>query len=192
VTGEKPTKKKAPEDKLVEKGLECVIQKWNDEFTTTMYKLIVFTGLRPKHAFKLLTTWDKSRLEILGKVAVYDTEGLFRGRIKQVPERLCMPTEFARKLKKFRSELKAKTYEDRLNISDWKTKPPGCDIPKISAQFLRVWFENFMKRHDIEPDYRKYFMGHSIPGVTAKHYEDIVEFAPEEYEKIVDKFPIPA
>lgn len=97
-----------------------------------------------------------------------------------------MPAEFAKKLKRFELQ-KIGTYKSRLQPSRWK---PPKDNP-VSAVRIRAWFQNFAISNGIPPDIIEFIVGHRPVGTGQAHYWNNIKHATENYEKIVDKFPIP-
>ncbi|MEM2120968.1 MAG: integrase [Archaeoglobaceae archaeon] len=174
-------------DEEVAKVLSWIREKWNDEFTEMFYKLIVFSGIRNEHAYKLLTTFDPNYLEIRDNVARYRTEEI--GTAIKRSFYAFMPADFAKKLKRFKDVLDLPAYESRINPKMWKPKKPEWQKSWVNGHNLRKWFANFLKRHGVELIYRKFFMGHSI-GAVLEHYEVLEENSWKEYAKVVDKFPI--
>ena len=174
-------------DKHVAEVYEWIKEKWNDEATEMIYKLIVYSGLRLEHAYRMLKTFNPKNLEFKGNMARYPTEEIsteIKGSFYAF-----MPAEFARKLKKIKLKYDVSTYENRINPKRWKPKKEEWQNSWINAKNLRKWFENFCKRNKVELLYRKFFMGHSTRAVI-EHYEQMEDLSWDEYAKIVDKFPI--
>ncbi len=174
-------------DKHIIEVLRWIEEKWDEE-TVLLYKLLVFSGLRLEHAIRVLETFDERHLEFKGRVARYPTE-MIATEIKGSFYAF-MPAEFARKLRRIKFTIQYYTIENRLNPKKWKPKKEEWQRSWINAKNIRKWFENFCKRHGVELLYRKFFMGHSTRAVI-EHYEQMEDLSWNEYEKIVDKFPIP-
>ncbi|MDI9609880.1 MAG: integrase [Archaeoglobales archaeon] len=118
-----PEATKEEADKDIKKALEWIKEKWdNDEFTVNFFKLIVFSGIRDDHAYKLLTTFDPANLEINEKL------GIARYRTMKIGTKIkrsfyaFMPLEFAKKLKRYENVLDLSTYRNRINPKQWKPK----------------------------------------------------------------------
>ncbi|WP_456477894.1 integrase [Geoglobus ahangari] len=177
-------------DEDIRKAYEWIKEKW-DEKTLMLFKLLVFSGLRFEHAVELLRTFDPKKLEIRGSVARYPTFQI--GKRIKLSYYAFMPAEFARKLRRINFEYKPNTYKDRLNPKKWKPERREWQESRVSVKAIREWFQNFCKKYKVEYAYREYFMGHSLTkaGMGAERYEWMEDNAWEEYEKIVNKFPIP-
>jgi len=175
-------------DKHVAEVYKWIKEKWGDEETETLYKLIVFSGLRLEHAYRLLKTFNPKNLEFKGRVARYPTEEIsteIKGSFYAF-----MPSAFAKKLRRLKLEHSVSTYENRINPRRWKPPKKEWQSSWVNAKNLRKWFENFCKRNGVELLYRKFFMGHSTRAVI-EHYEQMEDLSWSEYAKIVDEFPIP-
>ncbi len=193
---EKEEKKEAEEEEEEEKifltneqvaeAYKLVKEKWKDEATELLFKLIVFSGIRFEHAYRILKTFNPKKLEFHGDVAVYPTGDVAKGY--KLSFYAFMPAEFAKKLKRFDKLLAEGTYKSRLQPSRWK---PPKDNP-ASVVRLRSWFQNFARgQHNLKFEAVEYMVGHKPQTVAERHYLDLFNTALEEYRKIVDKFPIP-
>jgi len=69
-------------DEEVKEAYEWIKQKWDDE-TVMLFELIVYSGIRLKHALRMLKTFDYRKLEFNGDVARYPMEGITTGE-KQI------------------------------------------------------------------------------------------------------------
>ncbi|ADC66173.1 SSV1 integrase, C-fragment [Ferroglobus placidus DSM 10642] len=183
-TGNKKGEKIFLTDKDVVKCFKLIKEKWNDEVTINLYKLLVFSGIRLEHAYRLLESFDKRKLIIEGKVAMYPIEEITKGHKKGYFAFL--PAEFARKLEKY-DMMKLAAYKSRLTPKQWK---PPVDSP-VSPIRIRAWFQNFAIEHGVKTEALRFIVGHSPATVGEAHYYNLKKIAKEEYKKIVDKFPIP-
>lgn len=149
-------------DMHVAEVYEWIKEKWDEE-TEILYKLLVYSGIRLEHAYRMLKTFNPANLEFHGNMARYSTTDIatsIKGSFYAF-----MPAEFARKLRKLELPLDVQSYENRINPKRWKPKKPEWQASWVNAKGLRKWFENFCKRHGVELLYRKFFMGHSTRAV---------------------------
>jgi len=171
-------------DKDIKEAYKLIKEKWKDEATEALFKLLVFSGLRFEHAYKMLSEFDKRKLIVEGKIAMYPIEHLVKGKKKGYFA--FMPAEFAKKLKKY-DLLKKTAYFSRLQPSRWK---PPEDNP-VSAVRIRSWFQNFAIENGVRTEALRFIVGHSALTIGEAHYYNMRKIAKEEYSKIVDEFPIP-
>ena len=186
----KPAKKKGEKkiflrDEDIRKGLELIEEKWEDKTTTTLYKLMVFSGIRLEHAYKVLKTFDDQYLIIEEDIAYYPIEEIARG--KKLAYLVFMPSSFAETIERPKRMFTIPVYRDRLNPLRWKP-PQNCPISSIR---IRSWWMNFVTKNGMKREAREFIVGHKPGDVTGQHYLDLKNLAIEEYKKIVDKFPIP-
>ena len=172
-------------DEDIKEAYRLIQEKWNDEATTTLFKLMVFSGIRLEHAYKILQTFDPKKLVIEGDIAYYPFEELTKGKKKGY----CafMPAKFAKKLKRFDNLLGYGSYKNRLNPRRWKPKE---DNPTTPVR-IRSWFQNFAIDNDLKPEVVRFIVGHSPATVGEKHYYDKLKHARKGYRELVHKFPIP-
>uniref|UniRef100_A0A7C3YLY6 Integrase SSV1 C-terminal domain-containing protein n=2 Tax=Geoglobus ahangari TaxID=113653 RepID=A0A7C3YLY6_9EURY len=164
---------------------ELIKEKWKDEATEILFKLITFSGIRYEHAYRMLKTFDKRKLIIENDIAYYPIEELTKGKKKGYFA--FMPAEFAKKLRKFDDLLNEESYKNRLQPSRWK---PPRDNP-VSVIRIRSWFQNFAIDNGLRTEAVRFIVGHSPASVGEAHYYNMLKIAKDEYRKIVDKFPIP-
>jgi len=169
----------------VAEAYELIKEKWKDEATEILFKLVVFSGIRFEHAHRLINTFDKRKLIIEDNIAYYPIQDLTKG--KKQGYFAFMPVEFAKKLRKFDKLLKSNSYENRLQPTRWK---PPRDNPTCVVR-LRSWFQNFAIDNGLRTEAVRFIVGHSPATVGEAHYYNMLKIAREEYKKIVDKFPIP-
>jgi len=170
-------------DEHIREALKLIEEKWNDEATTTLYKLLVYSGIRLEHAWRLLTTFDQRLLIIEDDVAMYPIDDLTRGNKRGYFA--FMPSDFAETLRKY-DILKLPSYKDRLAPHRWK---PPIDNP-VSPIRIRAWFQNFAIEHGVRVEALRFIVGHSPVTVGEAHYYNMKKIAREEYRKLIGKFPI--
>ncbi|WP_290623337.1 MULTISPECIES: integrase [unclassified Archaeoglobus] len=174
-------------DEHVAEVYQWIKKKWKDEETEILYKLMVYSGIRLEHAYRMMKTFNPANLEFNGKVARYPTSDVsthIKGSFYAF-----MPAEFAKKLRRLELPLDVQSYENRINPKRWRPPKEEWQNSWINAKNIRKWFENFCKRNGVEILYRKFFMGHSTRAVI-EHYEQMEDLSWSEYRKIVDSFPI--
>lgn len=170
-------------DDVVEAN-RLIKEKWKDEATELIFKLIVFSGIRLEHAHRLLLTFNPRDVIYEGKIAYYPIEDLTKGKKKGYF--VFMPSEFAKKLKRFEKLLDYKTFKTRLQPERWK---PPQDNP-VSAVRIRSWFQNFAIDNGLKLEAVRFIVGHAPTTVGEEHYYNMLKIAKDEYVKLVDKFPI--
>jgi intergrase/recombinase len=176
-------------DEEIKQAYLWLKEKWKDKDTELLFKLLVFSGIRLDHALDLLYNFDPRKLEFRGRVARYPLTDI-SNEIKS-GEYAFMPAEFARKLKKIKKKLGYQTWENRINVKRWRGDEK-YKKSRVDANAIRKWFGNFCLSHDVSESATEYFMGHAIKGMGGKAYFDLRDkLSWREYEKVVDKFPIP-
>ncbi len=183
-TGKKRGEKIFLTDKDVIEGYKLIKKKWNDEVAINLYKLLVFSGIRLEHAYRMLKSFDKRKLIIENRVAMYPIEELRKG--KKRGYFAFMPAEFAEKIGKY-DMMALGAYKSRLTPKQWK---PPVDS-SVSPVRIRSWFQNFAIENGVRTEAVRFIVEHSPATVGEAHYYNMKKIAKEEYEKIVDKFPIP-
>ncbi len=69
-------------DKDIKEALSLIKEKWNDHATITLFKLLVFSGIRLEHGWRLLKSFDKRKLLVEDRIAMYPIEGIAKGKKK--------------------------------------------------------------------------------------------------------------
>ncbi len=182
-TGKKRGEKIFLTDKDIGKAYELIKQKWKDEVTEALFKLMVFSGIRLKHAYSLLQTFDRRKMIIEGEIGMYPIEDLTKGTKKGYFA--FMPSDFAENLKRY-DMMKLTAYKCRLTPKKWR---PPVDNP-VSPIRIRAWFQNFAIEHGVKVEAVRFIVGHSPATVGEAHYYNMKKLARDEYKKIIDKFPI--
>lgn len=177
---EKKEKEFATTEDIVE-AYKLVKEKWKDEVTETLFKLLFYSGQRLEHAYEMLKTFDPGKLEFKDKVALYPTEAIAKGHKRTFYA--FMPKEFAQKLKKPEKMLDVKSYTNRLDPSRWK---PPIDNP-TSAKTIRAWFQTFAFEEGLRREAIDFIVGHVPQTVAEKHYLELKSIAVKEYEKLANK-----
>jgi len=153
----KPAKKKGEKifltNKHIKEGLELIEEKWNDETTTNIYKLLVYSGMRLEHAVRMLEEFNRSKLIVENDVAMYPLDSVGKGNKKVYFA--FMPEDFAKELEPVSDGIKYNAIKSRLTPRVWK---PSVDIP-VSPVRIRAWFQNFAIEHGQKTEAIKVYCG---------------------------------
>ena len=164
----KPVKSKVREvyltDEEIVEGLNLMRSKWDDD-TVMLYKFLVYTGMRPSHAIRVLRNFDRRELEFRENVAILPMMKYVVGEEKRAYVAL-MPAHFAEELRPFKIELKETSWKSRLNPRKWK---PPVDS-RIDANAIRKWHMNFLVRHKIDSALVNFIQGRSPEDVGSARY----------------------
>jgi intergrase/recombinase len=171
-----------PSNEDIQKAWEYIRQKW-DEQTEMLFKFLVFTGIRLKHAYKVLKEFKPNMVEYYGDVAIIRIGWVSKGKKKGYVA--VMPSKFAKKLKRLSEDFTYDMAESRLNV------PENITNQKISSITVRKWADNFFVRNKIPNEISDFIQGRASLTVGSKNYLDKVNLAIDFYSEIVDKFPIP-
>jgi len=139
-----------------------------------LFKLILYSGIRAKHAVRMLNEYDPTKLVVVNdKVARYPIHKYSAGKKKGYWA--YMPLSFAKQL-------------ERLNLSyDIRGE---IIYGKVSANTLRKWHATFLIRHKVSESIVEFIQGRANVTVGSVHYYQKTQLADEAYTEVVDKFPI--
>ena len=163
-----PSKAFTTTDKIIE-----ALEKVKDEKKKTMIRLLAYSGIRLSEAVSMLKSFDKSKLEIKGKVARYSLHKV--GKTKKVFFAF-MPAKFAKQLKK-------------MDVTETMFKGNKLANGIVLPNMLRKWNAEFLLKHGVSEKSIDFIQGRTPERVLVKHYLQMSDLATYEYEKIVDKFP---
>ena len=171
-------------DDHIREALTLIEEKWKDKNTTLIFKLLVYSGIRLEHAWRLLNEFDERKLLIENDVAMYPIESIAKGKKKGYFA--FMPADFATQLDEWNSNLSHRTFYVRLGPVKWK---PPVDNP-VSPIRIRAWFQNFAIEHGVRIEALRFIVGHSPATVGEAHYYNLKKIAKDEYRELLGKFPI--
>jgi intergrase/recombinase len=140
-----------------------------------LFKLLVYSGIRLKHAVELIRNFKKENLILI------EDKGIARYPIMQFSKGqkrgffAYMPIHFAKHLKKLRIG-----YSTAKNLITHE---------RVFANTIRKWHYNFLIQNDIPPEIADFIQGRAAASVGAMHYLASARQADKFYAKVVDKFP---
>ncbi len=138
----------------------------------TLFKLLVYSGIRLTHAVQLVNTFNWQNVYIVNeKVARYPLFAFSRGKKRGFWA--YAPKEFY--------ELLEPMNVNYVSAKDWVSHG------KVSANTIRKWHYTFLVRHKIAPDVADYIQGRSSTSVGARHYGHRELLADEAYSRVVDE-----
>ena len=151
-----------------------VLSRRKGEKERILFELLVYSGLRLKHAIRLLSNFDKANLIVVNeKVSRYPINFVSRGKKKAYWA--YMPTDFAKKLRRINLD-----YGMRDHILHGK----------VSATTIRKWHANFLIENGVPESIVEFIHGRADVSIGSAHYYHKTKQADNFYSKVVDKFPI--
>jgi len=147
-----------------------------DERYKITFKLLMFSGLRIRHAVTLLNNYNPKRVmvsELHPNVARYP---LFIDQKSKKAYLAYMPVEFVKELKAV--NVTASGVEDYFSRRD------------LPAKYIRKWHYNFLMINNVPESVIDFIQGRRPITIGSKHYLAKVKQADEWYSRIVDKFPL--
>jgi len=138
---------------------------------STIFKLLVFSGLRLRHAVYLLNTYDRNKL-ILGET--YAKYPLFEASRGNKPVFYAyMPRDFALSL-------------DRI-IIDYDYVKNRLRYKRVNASNIRKWFFNYLMDLGVPLQVIKFIAGQTPSGVAEEYYLKLERHADRWYSRVVDE-----
>ncbi len=142
----------------------------------TLFKLLVYSGMRLDQACEMLATFEHEKLVIkddLG-LARYPVASISKGYKRAYWA--YMPLSFAKEL-------------DQIYIN-YGTAKKAVYYKRVSALSIRKWHLNFMIENGIPESVADFIQGRASVTVGSTHYLNKTKQADQFYSKVVDKFPI--
>ena len=175
----------------IKEAFEQVKERWkkdrNLEFLLTLMRCLAYSGARADHIYNMLTTLDRRKFEKHGKVWAYPLVEFIKGRKEGY---YCyLPEKFAEKLERFDVDIAYKTALKKIAPSQWKGKFK-VEESRVNSEAIRKWFINFAAKQRVHPDVIDFMVGHKMAKVGTAHYFDMHARALDEYQKLLNKFPI--
>ncbi len=139
------------------------------------FRLLVYSGIRLKHAVDMIRSFDRDNLIIIEEknIARYPIMQFSKGQKKGFFAYI--PLEFAKHLKKLRIG-----YSTAKNLITHE---------RVFANTIRKWHYNFLIQNDVPPEIADFIQGRAAASVGAMHYLASARQADRFYAKVVDKFP---
>ncbi len=142
----------------------------------TLFKLIVYSGIRLEHAVELLGTFNPDDLVVKDDLSIarYPIAWISKGQKRSYWA--YFPIRFVDELE--RIELKPGTAKE------------GIRYGRVSASTIRKWNFNFLIENGVPESVADFIQGRASVTVGSSHYLAKTRQADMFYSKIVDKFPI--
>ncbi len=136
----------------------------------TVFKVLLFSGIRATEVVKFLNEFDKEKLIINNKVAKYPLNYIRRNKKVYY---VYLPKEFALTLEK--------VYLTEDMVGSLREKSG------LAPKYLRKWFYNFLIYHNVPESVADFIEGRSPVSIGSMHYLGKVQQADYWYDKIVDE-----
>jgi intergrase/recombinase len=137
------------------------------------FKLLVYSGIRLSHAFRMVISYDSINLKIKDNIARYPINWLSKGKKRGY---WCyIPKEFAKEL------------ESLAVYENYHTYSKGLQYKRVSAVTIRKWHYNFLIEHDVQESIADFIQGRASLTVGSTHYLNKTKQADRAYSKIVDE-----
>ncbi len=139
-----------------------------------IYNLLVYSGNRLTHIYKMLQNFDERNIIIDGDVAYYPTASLSKGtkRTFQVffPAS-CIPM-----------------FKAIGNLRSYYNLTENVRHGRVCAKTIRKWHLNLMIKEGVTESLADFIQGRAPATVGSAHYLNKVQQAKDEYQRIMGKF----
>jgi len=148
-----------------------------DEVALTVFKALVYSGMRLKQLLRVLRSWDSKQVIKKGEICRYPVHKASKGKKKAFW--LYFPSAFLDELESIaHTDISYHTVERQLRIG------------RVSANSIRKWLINFCVDNGISFELADFIEGRAAVSVGTAHYAQMTRHADRAYAAIVDKFPI--
>ncbi|TGC06509.1 hypothetical protein CUN85_12850 [Methanolobus halotolerans] len=141
-----------------------------------LYKLLVCSGNRLIHLYRMLQLFNEKKVVIDGDIAHYPSSEFSSGNKRTF--QVFFPTAYISEIKSFQSPDKYKTVSKKLQVG------------RVSAKTIRKWHLNVMIKEGVTESLADFIQGRAPATVGSAHYLNKVQQAKEEYKRIIEKLAL--
>jgi intergrase/recombinase len=139
-----------------------------------VFKLLVSSGSRLSHLYKMLQSFDENNVVIDGEIAHYPTSEFSSGNKRTF--QIFFPTSYVSEMKSFHT------------LYQYRTVTKNLQIGRVSAKTIRKWHLNVMVKEGVTESLADFIQGRAPATVGSAHYLNKVQQAKEEYKRIMRMF----
>jgi intergrase/recombinase len=142
-----------------------------DGVYTSMFKLLLYSGIRISEAYHIISTFDEKRLHIVGDIAYYDLDW---NRGSKKSNKAFIPSDFISGIRHRSSDIPS--------LDAIKTHFQRQELP---LKYCRKFFINACYDVDIRQEYVQYMVGHIGGSVLVTNYLEKLSRSITAYKKVV-------